>query len=166
MPRLILFLLISLTSLTSLTAQKYGHLNFANLLSQMPGTKAAEAELKTYNQQLVAVGEKMVEDYRGRVRELEAQVDDLPPIEVNKFRAELDGEREKIGLYEQQMASDLEKKRQELLGPLIQQARDAIDAVAQENGYQLVFDTSLFNTVLFAQDSDDLMELVKAKLGM
>ncbi|MCP9236438.1 OmpH family outer membrane protein [Lewinella sp. JB7] len=166
MPRLLCFLLISIGSLTGLSAQQYGHLNFANLLSQMPGTEAAEAELAAYNQQLVERGEQMVEDLRARVREVESQIEDLPPVRVEELRVELNGEREKIGQYEQQMAVDLETKRRELLGPLIQQARDAIDAVARENGYLLVFDTSQFNTVLFAQDSDDLMALVKAKLGM
>lgn len=161
-------LLISMMAVTTplLGQDKYGHLNFGNLLSQMTGTQAAETELEAYNQQLVARGEKMVEDFRARVTEVEAQVDELAPVRLAEIRKELEAERQKIGQYERQMAVDLEKKRQELLGPLIEQARQAIDEVAEENGYTLVFDTSLANTVLFAEDSDDLLPLVKAKLGM
>ena len=166
MPRLLLILFLTCASLASVSAQKYGHLNFANLLSQMPGTAAAEAELASYNQQLVSVGEKMVTDLQARVKEVESQIQDLPPIRVEELRVELTGERDKISQYEQQVKVDLEKKRQELLGPLIKETRDAVEAVAKANGYSLVFDTSQFNTVLFAEDSDDLMPLVKAKLGL
>ncbi len=166
MQRLLLFLLLCLASLTALSAQKYGHLNFANLLSEMPGTKEAEAELSAFNDELVAAGEQMVKDFQARVQEVEAQVQDLPPVRVEELRVELTGEREKIARYEQQVGVDLERKRQELLGPLIEETRAATEAVAKEAGYTLVFDTSQFNSVLFAQDSDDLMPLVKAKLGL
>lgn len=162
---LLLFLLTSVLALP-LGAQKYGHLNFANLLSEMPGTKAAEAELETYNKDLVAKGEQMVADLQARVAEVQGQMDELPPVRLAELRAELAQQRDAIGAYEMQVQRDLETKRQELLGPLIQQARDAIDAVAERGGYAFVFDTSLFNTVLFAEEADDLMALVKAELGM
>lgn len=166
MSRLILLLLLCFASVSSTTAQKYGHLNFANLLSVFPGTKAAEGELEAYNKQLVTKGESMVTDLKARVQEVEGQIQDLPPKRVEELRVELTGEREKIAQYERQMGIDVERKRQELLGPLIEKIRTAVTAVAKEGGYQLVFDTSQFNTVLFAEDSDDIMPLVKAKLGM
>lgn len=162
---LCLFLFASLLALP-LGAQQYGHLNFANLLSELPGTKAAEAELESYKQELVAKGEQMVGDLQARVAEVQGQMDELPPVRLAELRAELAQQRDAIAAYERQVQRDLEAKRQELLGPLIQRVRDAIDAVAEREGYALVFDTSLFNTVLFAEDADDLMPLVKAELGM
>ncbi|PPK88549.1 periplasmic chaperone for outer membrane proteins Skp [Neolewinella xylanilytica] len=166
MRQLFLVLFLSISAFAPLTAQQYGHLNFANLLSEMPGTKAAETELQTYNQQLVEQGEKMVADLRARVEEVQAQAEDLPPVRLEELRAELSQQRDEIATFEQQVQMNLEQKRQELLGPLIQEARDAITAVAEENGYVMIFDTSQFNTVLFAEDSDDIMALVKAKLGI
>lgn len=163
---LLLTLMLSLAALGPLSAQKYGHLNFGNLISQMPGTEQADAELKTYNDELVAEGERMVTALRERVTEIEGQIDDLPPVRVEELRAELNAEREKIGQYEQQVAVNLQNRRRELLGPIIEQARTAITEVAEAEGYTLVFDTSQFNTVLFAEDATDLMPLVKAKLGL
>ena len=155
-----------LLTLTSLPAQKYGHLNFAILISELPGTETAEAELKAFNDAAVAEGEQMVVDLKARVAEVEAQKEDLPPVRVEELRQELTAERDKIVQYEQQMGVDVARKRQELLGPVIQQARQAVEAVAKENGYQLIFDTSRFNTVLYGQDSDDIKPLVRAKLGL
>ncbi|CAH0999316.1 hypothetical protein LEM8419_00614 [Neolewinella maritima] len=166
MPRILLLAVFAFLSVASLSAQKYGHLNFAILISEMPGTKAAEAELDAYNNQLVAQGEKMVADLKTRVQEIEAQREELAPVKLRELQAELTAERDRIVQYEQQMGVDVERKRQELLGPIIKQARDAVKAVAQEGGYQLIFDTSRFNTVLYGQDSDDIMPLVKAKLGI
>lgn len=162
----VLILLLTLSSFAPLSAQKYGHLNFAILISEMPGTTAAEAELSAYNDELTAKGEKMVADLQARVREVEAQIDDLPPIKVSELRAEFNRDREAIVAFEQQMAVDLQKKRQELLGPILEEARAAVKAVAEEEGYQLIFDTSRFNTVLYGKDSDDIKPLVKAKLGI
>lgn len=161
-----LTLLLLVLSVSGLNAQRYGHLNFANLLAEMPGTKAAESELEAYNKQLIAKGENMAADLQKRIQEVEAQVNDLPPIELDARRAELVKERDEILRYEQQIAVDLEKKRQELLGPLIEQARQTVEQVAQENGFSLVFDTSIFNAILFAEESEDLMALVRAKLGI
>ncbi len=167
MRQFLLTALLVLAGLASVSAQQqYGHLNFGNLIAQMPGTEAADAELAAYNQELVSKGEQMVTNLRARVAEIEAQVEDLPPVEVEKYRVELNEDRQQIAVYEQQMQVDLGNKRQELLGPIVDEARAAVKAVAEEKGYLLVFDTSQFNTILFAQESDDLMELVKAKLGL
>lgn len=159
-------LLLAVASLPSLSAQKYGHLNFAILISEMPGTAAAEAELSAYNDELTAQGEKMVADLRARVLEIEAQMEDLSPVKLNELRAGIDKDRQAIVNFEQQMAIDLERKRQELLGPIIEEARAAVIAVAEEEGYELIFDTSRFNTVLYGRDGDDIKPLVKAKLGL
>ena len=166
MRQLFFLFLVSVFTLAPLGAQEYGHLNFANLLSDMPGTAAAESQLEAYNQELVQEGERMVTELRARVQEVQTQVDELPPVRLEELRAELARERDAIAAYEQQLPGKLEAKRQELLGPLIQEAREAINAVAEENGYLMIFDTSMFNTVLYAQDSDDLMDKVKAKLGI
>ena len=163
--RVLFCCLLALSSLT-LSAQKYGHLNFAVLISEMPGTAAAEIELKAYNDSLTTVGEQMVTDLRARANELEAQREELAPVEVRARSKELSDERDRILQFERQMGIDVERRRQELLGPIISAARAAVEAVAEEGGYQMIFDTSNFNTVLFGRDEDDVMPLVKAKLGM
>lgn len=162
--RVLFCCLLALPSLT-LSAQKYGHLNFAVLIAEMPGTAAAEIELKAYNDSLTTVGEQMVTDLRARANELEAQREELAPVEVRARSKELNDERDRILQFERQMGIDVERRRQELLGPIIAEARAAVEAVAKEGGYLMIFDTSNFNTVLFGRDEDDIMPLVKAKLG-
>ena len=59
----------------------------------------------------------------------------------------------------------LQEKEKELLQPIIDRAKQAIAEVAKENGYTYIFDTSA-GTLLYQQDSDDILALVKKKLGL
>ncbi len=52
-----------------------------------------------------------------------------------------------------------------MYSPILKKAEDAIKQVAKENNYSYVFDMGT-GAVIYAQDSDDLMPLVKKKLGL
>lgn len=156
-----LFLAPSLTM-----AQKYGHLNFGNLISSLEETKAADTELEAYQKQLVTKGEEMAAAWQKEAQAFAQKVQSgaLAPKIQQETQAKLEEERNKILAYEQEVSQKVQAKRQELLEPLVTKAEQAIKDVAKENGYIMIFDTSVFNAILFAEESDDVMELVKAKL--
>ena len=147
-------------------AQKYGHLNFGNLISSLEETKAADSELEAYQKQLVSKGEEMAAAWQKEAQAFAQKVQSgsLAPKVQQETQAKLEEERNKILAYEQEVSQKVQAKRQELLEPLITKAEKAIQDVAKENGYVMIFDTSVFNAILFAQETDDVMELVKAKL--
>lgn len=159
-----LFLLVF--ALTTGFSQEYGHVNFGNLLSAMPNTKSAETQLESYNQELIAAGEKMVKELQTEFRAVQADQENIAPVKLREYEMKFQQRQQEIVQYEQQISVKLEQKRQELLGPLIKQARDAIDAVAKEKGLKMVFDSSLFNALLFTEESTDLLPAVRAKLGI
>jgi outer membrane protein len=47
----------------------------------------------------------------------------------------------------------------------LKKAEEAINSVAKENKFSYIFDASA-GTLLYAQDSDDVMPMVKTKLGL
>lgn len=155
---------------TCLTAQgeRYGHLNLGQVVSLLPETKAAESELKAYQQQLVAKGEEMAKAFQAKIQEFYTDVQEgtLPPVEQQKREAALQEERQTIVGYEQEIQQKLGQKRQDLLEPVLGKVGMAIDEVAAENGFVLIFDTSQFNAILFADESEDVLPLIKAKLGI
>ncbi|MBC6994209.1 OmpH family outer membrane protein [Neolewinella lacunae] len=146
--------------------QRFGHLNFGNLLSEMPATAVAEKQLEAYNKEQLAIGEGMAKKLQADFASAEAKASTIPPVELRKLEAQLQKDQQAIRAFEQQMAVNLEKKRRELLGPIIKQAKDAIAAVGREKGYQMIFDSSLFNSLLFTGEGTDVLPLVKAKLGI
>ncbi|MEM9884429.1 MAG: OmpH family outer membrane protein [Bacteroidota bacterium] len=161
-------MLATLLMTTSLVAQKYGHLNSGNLLQELPNVKAANVELETYQKQLVSKGEEMAKAFQSKLQAYmtKAEGGELSKIQMQEQEAALQKERESIMQYEQEVIAKVQEKRQQLLEPILKKVDEAIQAVGKENGYQMIFDTSLINTVLFVNDADDLMPLVKKKLGM
>ena len=56
------------------------------------------------------------------------------------------------------------KKHEELIKPIYEKVLEVIKQVGKENGYNYVLDSSQNQGILLA-DGDDIMALVKIKLG-
>lgn len=166
--RKIILLWAALLAAPALFAQDYGHCNFGELLSLMPETKASETELQTFNEQLVAEGEKRGEALRSEYQAYETarKSGTESPVQLAEREKKITRMQQELAAYEQDAQTKLNNKRNELLEPVITRANEAIEAIAKENGYLLIFDTSMFNAILFAEDSKDIMPLVKARLGI
>ncbi|MEZ4984689.1 MAG: OmpH family outer membrane protein [Saprospiraceae bacterium] len=168
MRKLTLLLALLAVSVLSLSAQRYGHLNFGNLLSIMPESKAANDTLAALQKTMVAKGEAMAasfeKDYVAFVKAVQAG--DLPPRDQQNQEASLRKRQEEIVAYEEEIMATIEAKRNELLKPIIDKAQETIETVARENGYVMVFDTSIFNAIMYAEETEDLMPKVKEKLGI
>lgn len=52
-----------------------------------------------------------------------------------------------------------------MYGPILQKANDGIKAVAKANGYTYIFDSGA-GSILFAEESDDVLPLLKAHLKL
>ena len=59
----------------------------------------------------------------------------------------------------------MQSKEQELLEPILQKARDAINEVAKEDKYTYIFDKSM-GTLLYAEESENIISKVKKKLDL
>lgn len=153
---------------TAVQAQKYGHLNFGNLIADMPETDAADAELEAYQKQLVQKGEQMAQNFQEEYGNFVTAVQsgELTPKQQQERQTALQQKQQEIVAYEQEIRQQVQQKRQELLAPIVEKAENAVQEVAKENGFVMIFDSSAFNAVLFAQESTDVMDLVKAKLGI
>ena len=159
---------IAASSNPLLAQVKYGHLNYGNLLEQFPEREAADKELATYRDQLIKKGENRAKAWQEKVMAFQTEVQGgtLPPVEQQNKQAALQKEQQDIAAYEQEIIQLISKKRDTLLKPIVDKMNAAIKKVGKENDYTMIFDTSLFNNVLYADDSEDVMDLVKKKLGM
>ena len=86
------------------------------------------------------------------------------PIKEAKAK-EINDLETRIQDFQESAQTSLQKKKEEIYTPMIKKAEDAIKGIAKEKGYSYIFDTSV-GVVLFAQESDDIMPLVKTKLGL
>jgi len=152
----------------SLSAQKYGHLNYGNLLTYVPEVKSGDTKLETYRNQLVKQGQDRLNKWQKDVEAFQkrAEAGELTGLQMKQTEEKLAKEQQAIAALEQEVIQKVAAKRNEILKPILDKIDDAIKAVGKENGYSMIFDTSIYNFVLSAEDSDDVMPLVKAKLGI
>jgi outer membrane protein len=164
---LILALLMGAITLSAQTPPKYGHMNLGNLLESMPETKTANDKLKVFADSLTAIDEKMTKSFQEAYKKLEEEYNAglLTPVQAQTRQAELQKQQEDIQKFEQQAQQSIAAQRESLLKPILTRVEDAVKAVATENSYLMIFDTSS-GAFLFAAEADDVTMLVKKKLGI
>ncbi len=157
--------LLLLVATASATAQKFGYVNSAEILSELPAMKAAESNLEAMQKQLQKKGQAMVQSFQTDYQALQAEAQEgtMSPKQQQEAAAKLQVREEEIGKFEQSMMADLQKKRTELLEPIYDDINKAIEEVAKENGYQFIFDQQV---LLYGEESQDVSAMVKAKLGL
>ena len=147
------------------SAQKFGHINSTLLLSFMPETKMADSTLTKFGADLEGRLKTMGVEYQAKVQEFQSLEASMSgPIRDSKIKEITDLE-ERIAQFQESAQQSIVSKKEETYSPIIEKAQDAIQAVAKEGSYTYIFDTSA-GVLLHAADSDDIMSLVKAKLGI
>jgi outer membrane protein len=146
-------------------AQKIGHINSQDLLLLMPERKQAETTIQEYAKQLESQLAAMNNDYEAKIQEYQAKESAMTDLIKQDKAKEISDLENRIKSFQQSAQESLQKKEQELLQPMIDKAKKAISEVAKENGYKYILDTSL-GIVLYQEESDNIMPLVKKKLGL
>lgn len=159
-------LLIAITVLsTSVFAQKLGHINSNDLLLSMPERNSVEQKIKTYAQELENQLGTMSKEYQAKVQDYQAKEATMTDaIKQDKIK-EITNLETRITEFQQTAQKDLQGKEESLLKPIIDKAKKAIEDVAKENNFTYIFDSGV-GVLLYQKDSDDIMPLVKKKLGL
>lgn len=160
-----LFLFVNVQSLQAQVKLKLGHINSTDLMEVMPGRDSAQKVLqefaKSLDEQLTLMNNEFQTKYQDYMTN---EATFLEPIKQMKQKELLDLQT-RIDEFKTQAQDLLSKKESELVQPLIDKAKKAIDEVAVEKGYNYIFDTGT-GALIYYQDSDDIMPFVKAKLGI
>lgn len=162
-----LFALLLSATLNAQTAPKYGHMNLGNLLELLTETKKANEDLKVFADKLGATDDSLGRALQVSAETLQKEYDggNLTPVQAQQRQAELQKQQEFLQKFEQEANQKVTAKREELLRPILAKVDEAIKAVAKENGYSMIFDTST-GAMLFATDTDDVTAMVKKKMGL
>lgn len=165
--RFIAFIGAILLSSVAVAQQKIGHINAEELLQFMPETKEAQNTLDAYTEQLQKDVKDMETEFQTKLADLNNNKANMSQIMQDNKTQELQQLQQRIQDYSIRAREDLQKKQLDLLKPIVDKANTAINEVAKENNFTYVFDSSQSKAVvIFAVDSEDIMPLVKAKLGL
>jgi outer membrane protein len=144
---------------------KLGHLDFAALYSMMPGLDSVKTLFEEYNRSVQEQYAAMQTELENKFMDYQANAESMSAIIKQTKEAEINDLRERMDAFELSATQDLQDKEMELTSPIIEKARAAVEKVAQENGYTYVYN-STEGLLLYATPTDDIIELVKAELGI
>ena len=134
----------------------------------MPASDSAQSKLEKIAQDHEAVLEEMTVEFNKKLeaykKALEAGT--LSDLARASKEAELEDLQNRIQVFEQTAQQDLQQKRVEFFTPVQESALNAVNAVAAENGFTYIFDTGMGGVVYTSPESEDILPLVKQKLGL
>ena len=163
----LLALMIGMMVSVNAVGQKVGHINADELLQLMPETKEAQTKLEAYGKQLEKDLQDMEAELQSRVEAFRRDEALMTALAKETKTKEIQDLQARIQEYSQKAQLDLQQKQVELLTPIIERATNAVKEVAKEGKYNYIMDSSPSKAVLiFVENGDDIMDKVKAKLGM
>lgn len=159
-----LALMIGATAFTN-AQSKVAHIATQDLVQSLPEYKGAMDQLQKLEKTYDAEIKDMLSEAQSTMQRYEAEANTKSEEENQKRGAELQAAQRRIQEHSAKARQDLQKKETDLLKPILEKVRTAIQKVARAKGYDYVLDSTTGTGVLLA-DGYDLMPDVKKELGL
>ena len=147
-------------------AQKFGHLNSADIIQVMPEYTTAQTELQKLEKQYSDELKMMETELSKKSEEYEAQKATLPANIQQRREQELQELYGRMQQYYQQSQQELAQASQEKMAALTGKITKAIKEVGVAGGYLYIFDVASGIPYISETLSTDVTAQVKAKLGI
>lgn len=146
-----------------MTAQsKIAHINTQELIKAMPEYKQAEVEIEKLGKTYEATIQGSLKELDTKLKQYTAEEPSQTNEENQKRMQEVEGMKQSLGQYQQQAQKDLQEKEFNLLKPITEKAKAAIEKVAAAQGIEYVLEAG----GLIVANGKDLMADVKKQLGL
>jgi outer membrane protein len=145
--------------------QKFGHIDSNELLKLMPGRDSAVVKIQDYAKELEKQVQGMNTELQSKIDDYQANVDKYTALIKSTKEKEIQEIQSRIESFQKSAEEDLQKKQTEVLQPIIDKAKAAIEKVAKANAYTYIFDAGL-GVLLYSDPTDDILPLVKTELGL
>ena len=134
---------------TSLFAQKFGRINTQEIIMAMPETKTMQENMDTFAKELSDNIETMNVEFNTKLQDFQKNYNTFSDAIKEVKEKELNDMQTRTREFQERAQQDYQKKQNELLAPIIDKAKSAIDKVAAAGGFLVVFDTSTGSLAYF-----------------
>lgn len=165
MKKIILNLLFLTTILSTQAQNKFGYLNSNELLAMMPESQSMQEELQSYAKGLETQLTAMQAEYENKVVEYQQNESTYTDIVKEDKIREIENIQQRVVEFQKNAQQSLAEKEAELFTPIREKAMKAIDNVAKEGNFTYIFDSGS-GGFLYAAESENIINLVKSKLGL
>ena len=132
----------------SFAQSKVAHIDTQKLISEMPEVIAKQKELaqleKTYTTEI----ENTYKEFQTKAQSYSADAENQTEITNQARQKELESMQQNIQSFRQTATEDLQKKQVEMMKPLYEKAKAAIEKVASSQGFDYVLDASAGGSVI------------------
>ena len=150
----------------ALFAQKFGHLNSADIIQVMPEYKTAQTEIQNLEKQISNELQMMESELAKKSEAYEKEKATLPANIQQRREQELQDIYARMQQYYQESQQQLAQASQEKMAMLTEKITKAIKEVGVAGGYLYIFDVASGIPYISETLSIDVTADVKAKLGI
>lgn len=166
-----LFVLIALMfSAMSVSAQqkpvKLGHIEMGKVIQAMPEFTAAEKELQKKQDDIMKENENLNTQYQTLIAEYSSKKSTYSEAVKATKEKEIQDLGSRIQSFREIAAEQFDQDKNKMLQPIMEKASKAVQEVGKEHGFTYVFDMGAGVILFAAESSEDVLPLVKAKLGI
>ena len=167
--RLFALLIITLFASTSSMAQRYAFIDTDYILEQIPAYKEAQAEIdaqaEKWQKQIQARYDEIEKMYTAYKAEQVLLTPDMKKVKeqeiITKEKEVKDFQKQKFGVE-----GDLFKLRQELIKPIQESVFEAVQKMAEQKSYAVIFDKAASSSaIIYASPKYDQSEEILQRLG-
>lgn len=166
--KFLLITILSVCGITTISAQKFAMVDMEYILNNVPAYEMANEQLNQlsmrWQKEVETVAKEASDMYQTYLSDKVFLTEDQTKAREEEIVAK---EKEATELRYKYFGpeGELYLKRQQLLKPVQDDVYNAIKKVAEERGYQAIFDRSSANEIVFASPRIDVSNEVLAKLG-
>ena len=145
---------------------KLGHIDSQKLIQAMPEMTAAQKTLQDKQAEVEKELTNMKEQFTTKLNDYSQNAKNYSDVIRASKEQYLQDLQQRIQRFQEIALDNLEKTQKELMQPIMDKALNAIKEVGKENGFSYIYDMSA-GIILFAADNtEDVLPLVKKKLGL
>lgn len=167
MKRFILSILVALPIMV-MAQVKLGVVNSAEVFNIMPEKVAAEKLLQERSAKVKAENDLIQDEFNKKFADYQDIASDATTPETIKERRiqELQKLDNEIQAFQAKEKALLYAYRDELMNPILDKIQKAIEAIGEEEGMSIVFDTAKTPVAYTGPYTEDITPKVKARLGL
>ena len=168
MKKFIISLAVALFAAAGACAQKFALVDMDYILRNVPSYEMANEQLNQVSQRWEREVTELSKEAETMYKNYQAEMIFLTDDQKKSREEELVAKEKQVTDLRYKYfgpEGELFKKRQSLMKPIQEDVYNAVKAVSEEKGYQVIFDRASSQSIVFASPKIDVSNEVLAKLG-
>ena len=147
--------------------QKFGYIDFQDLVSQMPERDSVQVKIQKLSEDYSSMLELMQVEFNNKYQDFQKNATTYTDAIRQVKERELQELNQRIEELYRTANQELETTSANLIAPIIEKAENAVKKVGRDNGYLAVFNLSTQPMLYYDEKNmTDILPLVKKELGI